>query len=165
MLVGRAVIAVRVLEPFEGHKRGDVILLEDWKARALWEENVVDVIDETDKIIGELERVIREEMTSEPLVALPSGLYDRTEFYIGYLKRSIRGGDDIEVIDVRVKKLSNLVKKYTKLKEIRFKKILEAVRLRPNSLEIVSRLAPEERRMYIEMSKMMREWLKPRTGE
>jgi DNA replication factor GINS len=42
---------------------------------------------------------------------------------------------------------------------IRFRKILEAVRLRPNSLEILSRLSPEERRVYLQISKIRNEWL------
>ncbi|NPA47636.1 MAG: DNA replication complex GINS family protein [Thermococci archaeon] len=159
MLVGRAVIAVKVLEPFEGHNTGDVVLLEDWKAKVLWEEGVVDVIDESDKVIGEIEKLIREEMASEPLVTLPEGLYERTEFYIEYLKRSVKNGDNIDIIDVQMKKLSNLVGKYRKLKEVRFKKILEAVRLRPGSLEILSRLSPEERGLYLDMSRMRRRWL------
>jgi len=159
MLVGRAVIAVKVLEPFEGHKTGDIVLIEDWKAKILWEEGIVEVIDETDKIIGEIERVIREEMASEPITTLPSGLYDRTEFYIEYLKRNVKNGDNIDVIDVQMKKLSNLLSKYKKLKEVRFKKILEAVRLRPGSLEILSRLSPDERGLYLDMSRMRRRWL------
>ncbi len=159
MLVGRAVIAVKVIEPFEGHKTGDVVLLEDWKANLLWREGIVEIIDETDKIISEIERVLREETSNEPITALPAGLYERAEFYMEYLKNSVKNGDNIDVIDVQMKKLSNLLNKYKKLKEVRFKKILEAVRLRPSSLEILSRLSPEERGVYIEMSKIRNRWL------
>lgn len=45
------------------------------------------------------------------------------------------------------------------LKDIRFKKILEAVRLRPNSMEILSRLAPQERRIYLQISRIRNEWI------
>ncbi|MCD6372153.1 MAG: DNA replication complex GINS family protein [Thermococcus sp.] len=161
MFTGRAKIAVKVLKPFGDWKRGDIILLEDWKAKELWESGVVDVIDEADKIIGEIDRAINEEKENEPIMPLPAGLYERAEFYMYYLENYVRmnAGEGIEAINIKLTKLANLKKKLKHLKMIRFRKILEAVRLRPNSLEILSRLSPEEKSVYLQISKIRNEWL------
>jgi DNA replication factor GINS len=161
MFTGRAVVAVKVLKPLGDWKVGDIVLVEDWKAKELWESGVVEVVDETDKVIGEIDRAIAEEMESEPLTALPAGLYERAEFYMYYLENYVRlnAGEGIETINVKLTKLANLKKKLMDLKLIRFNKILKAVMLRPNSLELLSRLAPEERRLYLQMSKVRNEWL------
>lgn len=161
MFVGRAKIAVKVLEAFGDWNAGDIILLEDWKAKELWEAGMVEVVDETDKILGEIDRAISEELENEPIMPLPPGLYERAEFYIYYLENCVRMNTDesIESINVKLTKLANLKKKLEHLKMMRFRKILEAVRLRPNSLEIISRLSPEERRIYLQISKIRNEWL------
>ncbi len=161
MFTGRAKIAVKVLTSFGDWKNGDIILLEDWKARELWESGIVEVVDETDKIIGEIDRAIKEEKENEPIMPLPAGLYERAEFYIYYLENYVRmnAGEGVEAINVKLMKLANLKKKLEHLKMIRFRKILEAVRLRPNSLEILSRLSPEEKRVYLQISKIRNEWL------
>lgn len=67
--------------------------------------------------------------------------------------------ESVDTINVKLTKLANLRKKLRDLKLIRFNKILKAVMLRPNSLELLSRLAPEERRIYLQMSKIRNEWL------
>ncbi len=67
--------------------------------------------------------------------------------------------ESVDTINVKLTKLANLKKKLRDLKLIRFNKILKAVMLRPNSLELLSRLAPEERRIYLQMSKIRNEWL------
>ncbi|CAD5243544.1 DNA replication complex GINS family protein [Thermococcus camini] len=161
MFTGRAVIPVKILHPFGDWSAGDIVLVEDWKAKELWEAKVVEVIDETDKIIGEIDRAIAEERESEPLTSLPAGLYERAEFYMYYLENYVRlnAGESIETINIKLTKLANLKKKLEHLKQIRFRKILEAVRLRPNSLELLSRLSPEERRIYLQLSKIRNEWL------
>lgn len=161
MFTGRTLIPVKIIKPFEDWNQGDIALLEDWKAKVLWETGVGEIVDETDKVIGEIDRVIAQERESEPLTALPEGLYERAEFYIYYLENYVRrnSGESIDVLGVKMTKLANLKKKYRYLKELRFKKILEAVRLRPNSLEVLGRLAPEERRIYLELSKIRNEWL------
>ncbi|NJE30515.1 DNA replication complex GINS family protein [Thermococcus sp. 18S1] len=161
MFTGRAVIPVKILRPFGDWSAGDVVLVEDWKAKELWEARVVEVIDETDKVIGEIDRAIAEERESEPLTSLPAGLYERAEFYMYYLENYVRlnAGESIETINIKLTKLANLKKKLEHLKQIRFRKILEAVRLRPNSLELLSRLSPEERRIYLQLSKIRNEWL------
>ncbi|WP_048058177.1 Gins 23 protein [Pyrococcus yayanosii] len=161
MLTGKALIPVKVIRSFGSWKEGDMILLEDWKARELWESGVVEVLDEVEKVIGEIDKVISEERKSEPLTPIPEGLYERAEFYIYYLERYIRerAGESVEVINTKMAKLTNLKKKYNHLKELRFKKILEAVRLRPGSMEILTRLSPEERRIYLQMSRIRNEWL------
>jgi len=161
MFTGRARIAVKILQPFGDWNTGDVILIEDWKAKELWEAGSVEIVDETDKIIGEIDRAITEERENEPIMPLPAGLYERAEFYMYYLENYVRmnASESIETINVKLTKLANLKKKLEYLKMIRFKKILEAVRLRPNSLEILSRLSPEERRVYLQISKIRNEWL------
>ncbi|WP_148882801.1 DNA replication complex GINS family protein [Thermococcus aciditolerans] len=161
MFTGRAVIPVKILRPFGDWSAGDVVLIEDWKAKELWEAKVVEVIDEADKVIGEIDRAIAEERESEPLTSLPAGLYERAEFYMYYLENYVRlnAGESIETINIKLTKLANLKKKLEHLKQIRFRKILEAVRLRPNSLELLSRLSPEERRIYLQLSKIRNEWL------
>ncbi|WP_297068836.1 hypothetical protein [Thermococcus sp.] len=161
MFTGRALIAVKILRPFGDWNVGDTVLIEDWKAKELWENEVVEVIDEADKVIGEIDRTIVEERKGEPLTPLPPGLYERATFYIYYLENYVRlnAGDGIETINVKLTKLANLKKKLEHLKVIRFKKILNSVMLRPNSLEILSRLSPEERRVYLQLSKIRDEWL------
>ncbi|ASJ09890.1 hypothetical protein A3L12_00525 [Thermococcus sp. P6] len=161
MFTGRARIAVKVLRPFGDWSSGDVILVEDWKARELWESGVVDVVDETDKVIGEIDRAIADEMNNEPLMPLPAGLYDRAGFYIYYLENYVKrnAGEGIETINVKLTKLANLKKKLEHLKLIRFNKILKAVLLRPGSLELLSRLSPGERNVYLQLSKIRNEWL------
>ncbi|GAB6102796.1 hypothetical protein JCM16138_20190 [Thermococcus atlanticus] len=161
MFMGRALIAVKILKPFRDWKAGDRIIIEDWKAKELWEAGIAEILDETDKILGEIDRAIREEMQNEPLMPLPSGLYERAEFYMYYLENYVRmnAGENIETINVKLTKLANLKKKLRNLKIIRFKKILESVMQRPNSLEILSRLSPEERRIYLELSGIRDEWL------
>jgi DNA replication factor GINS len=161
MFTGRALIAVKILRPFGDWSVGDIVLIEDWKAKELWENGVVEVVDEADKVIGEIDRTIAEERNSEPLTPLPAGLYERAAFYIYYLENYVRlnAGDGIETINVKLTKLANLKKKMEHLKVIRFKKILNSVMLRPNSLEILSRLSPEERRVYLQLSKIRDEWL------
>jgi len=161
MFTGRALIAVKVLRPFLDWKRGDIVLIEDWKARELWEAGVVEIVDETDKVIGEIDKAIAGERESEPLTALPAGLYERAEFYLYYLENYVRlnPGESVETINVKLTKLANLKKKLRDLKVIRFNKILKAVMLRPGSLELLSRLSPEERRLYLQMSKIRNEWL------
>ncbi len=37
MFTGKALIAVKVMKPFGDWKSGDIVLVEDWKARELWE--------------------------------------------------------------------------------------------------------------------------------
>lgn len=71
----------------------------------------------------------------------------------------MNAGDNVETINVKLTKLANLKKKLEHLKAIRFKKILNSVMLRPNSLELLSRLSPEERRVYLQLSKIRNEWL------
>lgn len=161
MFTGRAIIPVKIIQSFEDWKVGDIALLEDWKAKVLWEAGIGEIVDETDKIIGEIDRVIAEERERQPISPLPEGLYERAEFYIYYLEHYVRRnpGESIEILSVKMTKLANLRKKYLYLKEMRFKKILEAVRLRPNSLEVLGRLSPEERRIYLELSKIRNEWL------
>ncbi|ASA76906.1 MULTISPECIES: hypothetical protein [Thermococcus] len=161
MFTGRAVIAVKILRPLGDWSAGDVVLLEDWKAKELWEAKIVEVIDETDKVIGEIDRAIAEERENEPLMPLPAGLYERAEFYMYYLENYVRmnAGEGIETINVKLTKLANLKKKLEHLKTIRFNKILKAVMLRPNSLELLSRLSPEERRIYLQLSRIRNEWL------
>ncbi|ASJ02193.1 hypothetical protein A3L09_02375 [Thermococcus profundus] len=161
MFTGRALIPIKILQPYGDWNAGDIALVEDWKAKVLWESGIGEVVDETDKIIGEIDKVIAEERESEPLVPLPAGLYERAEFYIYYLENYVRRnpGDSIDVLSVKMTKLANLKKKFRYLKELRFKKILETVRLRPNSLEVLGRLSPEERRIYIELSKIRNDWL------
>lgn len=61
MLTGKALIPVKVLRSFENWKEGDMILIEDWKARELWELGIVEIIDEADKVIGEIDKVLEEE--------------------------------------------------------------------------------------------------------
>ncbi len=163
MFTGRAVIAVKILRPPLGDwNTGDVVLIEDWKAKELWEAGgVVEVVDEADKVIGEIDRAIAEERENEPLMPIPAGLYERAEFYMYYLENYVRmnAGEGIETINVKLTKLANLKKKLEHLKTIRFNKILKAVMLRPNSLELLSRLSPEERRVYLQLSKIRNEWL------
>ena len=161
MFTGRAVIAVKILRPFGDWKTGDIVLIEDWKAKELWEAGVVDVIDEADKVIGEIDRAIAEERSNEPLMPLPVGLYERAAFYMYYLENYVRlnAGEGIETINVKLTKLANLKKKTEHLKRLRFNKILKAVMWRPNSLELLSRLSPEERRVYLQLSKIRNEWL------
>ncbi|AFK22267.1 hypothetical protein Py04_0665 [Pyrococcus sp. ST04] len=137
-----------------------MILLEDWKAKELWEMGVVEIIDEADKVIGEIDRILNEEKKNAPLTPIPEGLYEKAEFYIYYLEKFVQvQGGSIEVLQTKLTKLRNLKKKYKMLKNIRFKKILEAVRLRPNSMEILSRLSPEEKRVYLEISRIRNEWI------
>ena len=161
MLTGRALIAVKILKPFGDWNTGDVVLVEDWKARELWEAGVAEIVDETDKIIGEIDRAIAEERENEPIMPLPGGLYDRAEFYMHYLENYVRlnAGESIETINVKLTKLANLKKETEYLKKLRFNKILKAVMWRPNSLELLSRLSPEERRVYLQLSKIRNEWL------
>jgi len=161
MLSGRALIPIKILKPLGDWNKGDIALVEDWKAKVLWDSGIGEIVDETDKVIGEIDRAISGEKESEPLTALPAGLYDRAEFYIYYLENYVRRnpGESIDVLGIKMTKLANLKKKYRYLKELRFKKILETVRLRPNSLEVLGRLSPEERRIYIELSKIRNEWL------
>lgn len=161
MFTGRALIPVRILKSFEDWKSGDIVLLEDWKAKELWEAGVVEIVDESDKIIGEIDRVMTAERESEPLTVLPEGLYERAEFFAFYLQNYVRmnPSESIETINIKLMKLANLRKKLRDLKLVRFNKILKAVMLRPNSLELLSRLSPEERRLYLQMSKMRNEWL------
>ncbi|HII60178.1 Gins 23 protein [Pyrococcus horikoshii] len=161
MLTGKALIPVKVLRSFENWKEGDMILIEDWKARELWELGIVEIIDEADKVIGEIDKVLEEERKNAPISAIPENLYERAEFYIYYLEKYIQKGGEgnIDVIHTKLTKLKNLKKKYKMLKDIRFKKILEAVRLRPNSMEILSRLAPQERRIYLQISRIRNEWI------
>ncbi|NJE85009.1 DNA replication complex GINS family protein [Thermococcus sp. CX2] len=161
MFTGRAIIAVKILRPFGDWNAGDIVLIEDWKAKELWEAGIVEVIDETDKVIGEIDRAIAEERNNEPLMPIPPGLYERAAFYMYYLENYVRmnAGDNIETINVKLTKLANLKKKLEHLKAIRFKKILNSVMLRPNSLELLSRLSPEERRVYLQLSKIRNEWL------
>ncbi|WP_297465243.1 hypothetical protein [Thermococcus sp.] len=161
MFTGRALIAVKILRPFGDWKAGDIVLVEDWKAKVLWETGVVEVVDEADKVIGEVDKVIAEERSNEPLMPLPEGLYERAEFYMYYLENYVRlnASESIETINVKLTKLANLKKKTEHLKIIRFNKILKAVMLRPNSLELLSRLSPEERRVYLQLSKIRNEWL------
>lgn len=161
MFTGRAIIAVKILRPFSDWNAGDIVLIEDWKAKELWEAGIVEVIDETDKVIGEIDRAIAEERNNEPLMPIPSGLYERAAFYMYYLENYVRmnAGDNVETINVKLTKLANLKKKLEHLKTIRFKKILNSVMLRPNSLELLSRLSPEERRVYLQLSKIRNEWL------
>jgi len=161
MFTGRARIAVKVLRPFGDWSSGDVILIEDWKARELWESGIVDVVDETDKVIGEIDRAIADEMNNEPLMPLPAGLYDRAGFYIYYLENYVKrnAGEGIETINVKLTKLANLKKKLEHLKMIRFNKILKAALLRPGSLELLSRLSPGERNVYLQLSRVRNEWL------
>ncbi|WP_297500737.1 hypothetical protein [Thermococcus sp.] len=161
MFTGRALIAVKVIKPTGDWNAGDIVLIEDWKARELWEAGVVEVVDEADKVIGEIDKTIAAERESEPLTALPSGLYERAEFYSYYLENYVRlnAGESVETINVKLTKLANLRKKLRDLKMIRFNKILKAVMLRPNSLELLSRLSPEERRIYLQMSRLRNEWL------
>ncbi len=161
MFTGRALIAVKVIKSTGDWKAGDIILIEDWKAKELWEAGVVEVVDEADKVIGEIDKAIAAERESEPLTTLPDGLYERAEFYSYYLENYVRlnAGESVETINVKLTKLANLRKKLRDLKMIRFNKILKAVMLRPNSLELLSRLSPEERRVYLQMSKIRNEWL------
>ncbi len=37
MFTGKSLIAVKVMKPFGDWKGGDIVLVEDWKARELWE--------------------------------------------------------------------------------------------------------------------------------
>jgi DNA replication factor GINS len=161
MFTGRALIAVKILKSLGDWKQGDIVLVEDWKARELWEAGVVEIVDEADKVIGEIDKAIAEERESEPLTTLPPGLYERASFYAYYLENYVRvnAGDSVETINVKLTKLANLRKKLRDLKMIRFNKILRAVMLRPNSLELLSRLSPEERRIYLQMSRIRNEWL------
>lgn len=43
-----------------------MILIEDWKARELWELGIVEIIDEADKVIGEIDKVLEEERKKRP---------------------------------------------------------------------------------------------------
>ncbi|WP_048147024.1 Gins 23 protein [Pyrococcus abyssi] len=166
MFTGKAIIPVRVLKPFGNWKEGDMILLEDWKAKELWEMGIVEIIDETDSVIGEIDRILNEERKNAPLSAIPEGLYEKAEFYIYYLERYVKTGGEgnIDVVHTKLMKLKNLKKKYRLLKEIRFNKILETVKLRPNRMEILSRLAPQERRIYLEISRIRNEWMGEENG-
>ncbi|USS41537.1 hypothetical protein NF865_05070 [Thermococcus aggregans] len=161
MLVGRALIPVKVLKSFGSWKVGDTLLVEDWKAKELWESGIVEIIDESEKIIRELENVINEEKNSEPITAIPEGLYERAEFYIYYLENYVRNRPDVdvEVLNAKMTKLSNLKRKYQYLKRLRFSKIINAIIFRPGSLEILSRLSLEERRIYLQISQLRNEWL------
>jgi len=161
MLMGRAFIPVKVLKSFKTWKTGDMVLLEDWKAKELWESGIVEIIDESEKIISELDQVIAEERANEPIMPIPTGLYSRAEFYIYYLENYVRNKAEIEidVLNAKMTKLSNLKKKYQHLKKLRFKKILNAIMFRPGSLEILNRLAPEEKKIYLQISQIRNEWL------
>jgi len=161
MLVGRALIPIRMLKSFGSWKAGDTLLVEDWKAKELWESGIVEIIDESEKIIRELENVISEEKNSEPITSIPEGLYERAEFYIYYLENYVKAKPDvdIEVLNAKMTKLSNLKRKYQYLKRLRFNKIINAIMFRPGSLEILSRLSLEERKIYLQISQIRNEWL------
>jgi len=161
MLTGRTLIAVKLLKPFGDWKAGDMVLIEDWKAKELWESGVVEIIDEAEKVIGEIDRVIAEEKESEPITPIPEGLYERAEFYIYYLENCIKENfeGNVDVLNAKMTRLANLKRKYYYLKRLRFNKILNAIMFRPNSLEVLSRLSPEERRVYLQISKIRNEWL------
>ncbi len=159
--MGRAVIPVKILKAFGEWKPGDMVLMEDWKAKELFESGIVEIIDEVEKIIIELDKAIGDEKDNRPLVDIDETLYDRAEFYIYYLNRILENPQYLspEALKAYLAKLSNLKSKYDDLKRIRFNKILKAVMLRPNSLEILSRLAPKERELYLKMSKIRISWL------
>ncbi|WP_324736734.1 hypothetical protein VFC49_09945 [Thermococcus sp. SY098] len=161
MFAGRTLIAVKLLKSFGDWKAGDMVLIEDWKAKELWETGIVEIIDEAEKVIGELDRVIAEEKENEPITPIPEGLYERAEFYIYYLENYIKENfeGNVDVLNVKMTRLANLKKKYYYLKKLRFNKILNAIMFRPNSLEVLSRLSPEERRVYLQISKIRNEWL------
>lgn len=161
MFVGRASIPVKVLQPFGDWQRGDVILIEDWKAKELWESGIVEVIDEVEKVIIELDHYIREERENKPLSSIDKVLYDRTEFYIYFLSKVLEKPSDYpaETLRAYITKLANLREKYQELKRLRFNKILKAVMLRPASLEVLNKLAPEEKELYLQMSKIRNAWL------
>ncbi|AIF69490.1 hypothetical protein PAP_05435 [Palaeococcus pacificus DY20341] len=161
MFVGRAVIPVKVMRPFGDWKPGDMVLIEDWKAKELWESGVVEIIDEVEKIIIELDRYIKEERENRPLATIDGSLYDRTEFYMYFLNKVLENpsGYPPETLRSYITKLANLKEKYKELKRLRFNKILKSVMLRPNSLEILNKLTPKEKELYLQMSNMRTSWL------
>lgn len=150
MFMGKVFIVVKVMKLFGDWKSGDIVFVEDWKVREFWEVGVVEIVDEMDKIIGEIDKVIVEERESEFLIFFLEGFYERVEFYVYYFENYVRLNlrESVDIINVKFIKFVNLRKKLRDLKFIRFNKILKVVMLRLNSLEFFLRFVFEERRIY-----------------
>jgi len=153
-------VPVKVLKPIANFNEGDIVLLPEEAVRVLWGFGLVGVIDETEKIIGEIDRAITEERENEPLTELPENLYRRAEFWTWYAENYIRQHpEDTNAITVKLAKLATLKKKVQSLRAIRLNKILRAARLRPHSETILSRLSPEEAEVYEYLSNVVERWL------
>ncbi len=153
-------VPVRVLKPLANFKESDIILLQEKDVKALWSYGLVEVVDETSRMVGEVDRVLTEEKENEPLSELPEGLYERAEFWMWYAENYIRRHpEDTDAIAVKLAKLATLRKKVQALRAIRLNKILKAAMLRPHSETILSRLSPEEAEVYEYLSGFVERWL------
>lgn len=153
-------VPVRVLKPLANFNEGDIVLLPQEEVKVLWNYGLVEVVDEMDKVIGEVDRAITEERESEPLTKLPEGLYGRAEFWTWYAENFVRRGlGDVSVLNVKLAKLATLKRKVRDLRAIRLRKIMTAAMLRPHSEGLLSRLSPEEAEVYEYLSSVSERWL------
>ncbi|WP_297555863.1 DNA replication complex GINS family protein [Thermococcus sp.] len=153
-------VPVRVLKPLANFKEEDTVLLPEEAVKVLWSYGLVEVVDEMDRMVSEVDRVLTEEKENEPLSELPKGLYERAEFWMWYAENYIRQHpEDTKAITVTLAKLANLKKKVRDLRTLRLNKILKAAMLRPHSDTILSRLSPEEAEVYEYLSDFIERWL------
>ena len=153
-------VPVRVLKPLANFKEEDIVLLPEEAVKVLWSYGLVEVVDEMNRMVGEVDRVLTAEKENEPLSELPEDLYERAGFWMWYAENYIRQhSKDTDAITVKLAKLATLKKKVQTLRAIRLNKILKAARMRPHSETILSRLSPEEAEVYEYLSSVAERWL------
>lgn len=141
------------------YEKGMQYRIKPEAAKVLWNFGVVDVIDEMDRVSGEVDKVLHQEMEFEPLTDLPKDLYERVEFWIWYAENYVRVFNaDVNAISAKLTKLAVLKKKVRHLRAVRLKKIVTAARLRPHSEEILTRLTPDEAEVYEYLSDVAERW-------
>jgi len=108
-------------------------------------------MNELERFLNELDRLIYAEKEAEPLQKLEGDVYAKADELLASMNAAVKdlaNGGQVDELQIMLRRLKELRNRTWVLKSIRYKKICEAARLRPNSDKIRAHLVSWERELY-----------------
>ncbi|MFA4641530.1 hypothetical protein [Pyrococcus kukulkanii] len=151
-------VFVEFLGDYGKWKKGDFAPIPAKEALELYKQGLVrfsDLSRDVVKLISTMDAIIQHGKQRAPLsIKVERSLYREVETYLWLLENIITApqANTIDSLQAYVQRYSSLKNWYEKFRAHRFKVIVDAARLRPNSMQILGRLADEERLVYMLLS-------------
>ena len=116
-------------------------------------------MNELERFLNELDRLVFAEKDAEQLQKLEEDVYARAEELLASMNATLRdlaNEGRVDELQVALRRFQELNRRVLTLKGIRYKKICEAARLRPDSDTVRAHLVSWERELYDALSDIVK---------